>query len=461
MQTTLETVPSANSTGAPYVAGNFGPLRSEVTAIDLEVTGHIPEALTGRFLRIGPNPVDEPDLVRLVRYHWFSGTGMAHGLRLRDGKAEWFRSRFVLDRDAARVLSRKPLPGPGDDGRRDGNVNTNLMNVGGKLCAVVEAGSIPVELDYELRSVRRTDFNATLEAGFTGHPHFDPITREHHALAYEPFQPIRYISVDSDGRATTKARIDLPHIPLIHDMAFTKNFIVVPDFPVTFQPEHAHTDFPWLWDDRRASRIGLLPRNGDVSKIQWFETPRCFAFHFANAYDDGDLTIIDLMKHKRMFLTDQNGPNEGAPILVRWTLHRPSGRVTETVIDDRGNEFARINGRFAGQAYRYAYTAYWSDDVVFGPAMKHDLERGTTEVHDYGAGRMTAEPVFVRKPGATAEDEGWIMSYVYDPKRDLSDVVILDAQDFTSEPIATIHLPVRVPFGFHGGWAPDVNAIVA
>ena len=124
----------------------------------------------------------------------------------------------------------------------------------------------------------------------------------------------------------------------------------VPDFPVTFQPEHAHTEFPWLWDERRESRIGLLPRHGDVSRIQWFEAPCCFAFHFANAYDDGDLTIIDLPRHERMFLTDQNGPNEGAPVLVRWTLHRPSGRLTETVIDDRGDEFPRINGRFGGQA---------------------------------------------------------------------------------------------------------------
>ena len=155
MSPTTETLLSANSSGAPYVAGNFAPLRSEVTAFELEVVGHIPEELSGRFLRIGPNPIDELDLVRLVRYHWFSGTGMAHGLRLRNGKADWFRSRFVLDRDAARVLSRKPIPGP-SEGRRDGNVNTNLMNVGGTLCAVVEAGSIPVELDYELQSVRRT-----------------------------------------------------------------------------------------------------------------------------------------------------------------------------------------------------------------------------------------------------------------------------------------------------------------
>lgn len=68
---------------------------------------------------------------------------------------------------------------------------------------------------------------------------------------------------------------------------------------------------------------------------------------------------------------------------------------------------------------------------------------------------MTLEPIFVRKPEALAEDEGWIMSYVYDAARNLSDVVILDAQDFTGEPVATIRLPVRVPFGFHGEWIAD------
>ncbi len=447
-------IPSANSTGQPYVSGNFAPLMNEQTAFDLEVIGRIPDALNGRFLRIGPNPVDDPHTHWLVGHHWFAGAGMAHGLRLRDGKAEWFRSRFVIDAHAAKVRRVKPIPGPGA-GQRDGNVNTNLTLVGGKLCAVVEAGSLPVELDYELESVRRTDFQGTLEAGFTGHPKFDPETGEQHALAYEPFQPVRYITVGRDGRATTRARIDLPHIPLIHDMAFTRSFIVVPDFPVTFQPQAAHTQFPWLWDDSRCSRIGLLPRDGDVSRLQWFEVPRCFAFHFANAYDEGELTNIDLMKHPSMFRTDQNGPNEGAPILVRWVLNRTTGRVTETVLDDHGNEFPRINGRHSGKPYNYLYTSHWGDRVAFGPAMKHDVQRGTTEIHDYGRGRTTAEPVFVRKPEGTAEDDGWVLSFVHDSDRNQSDVVILDAQDFSGEPVATIRLPVRVPNGFHGGWAPD------
>jgi len=156
-----------------------------------------------------------------------------------------------------------------------------------------------------------------------------------------------------------------------------------------------------------------------------------------------------------MFRTDQNGPDEGAPILVRWTLNRATGRLTETVLDDRGNDFPRINGRHGGQPYRYIYTAHWGEHVAGGAAMKHDIERGATEVHDYGPGRVTSEPVFVRKPDAVAEDDGWIISSVYDADSHRSDIVILDAQDFAGDPIATIRLPVRIPFTFHGGWVPD------
>lgn len=142
-------------------------------------------------------------------------------------------------------------------------------------------------------------------------------------------------------------------------------------------------------------------------------------------------------------------------MLARWMLDRDTGKVTEMTMYDRGCEFPRINGMFGGKPYRYGYTARWGEDVAFGPALKHDLERQTTETHDYGPGRVTLEPVFVRRPDALCEDDGWILSYVYDADRDASDVVILDAQDFDGDPVATIELPVRVPFGFHGGWAPD------
>ena len=78
-------------------------------------------------------------------------------------------------------------------------------------------------------------------------------------------------------------------------------------------------------------------------------------------------------------------------------------------------------------------------------------------MHDYGKGRVTLEPVFVPRSDDAAEDDGWIMSYVYDATTDSSDVVILNAQDFTGEPVAVVSLPQRVPFGFHGNWVPDAT----
>jgi carotenoid cleavage dioxygenase len=35
--------------------------------------------------------------------------------------------------------------------------------------------------------------------------------------------------------------------------------------------------------------------------------------------------------------------------------------------------------------------------------------------------------------------------------------VILDASDPTAEPVARVHLPRRVPYGFHGSWISDAE----
>ena len=306
----------------PFLSGNFAPVEAETTGFDLEVHGRIPEGLDGRFLRIGPNPIGPVDP---LRFHWFLGTGMAHGLRLRGGRAEWYRSRFVLSAKAAEALGRAPIPGPGA-GDRDGEVNTHFTTAAGKLYALVEAGNLPVELDDELESVARSDFGGTLEAGFAAHPRYDPATGLQHAIVYEPGLPVRYLTLDAAGRAVTVARIDLPDSPMIHDVAFTASSIVVLDLPVTYQPEAARTGRPWLWDERKAARVGLLPRDGDVGRLRWFEAPRCFVFHALNAYDDGDRTIVDVVRHPRMFADEQAGPGEGLPALARWTLDRSGKR---------------------------------------------------------------------------------------------------------------------------------------
>ena len=245
---------------------------------------------------------------------------------------------------------------------------------------------------------------------------------------------------------------------MVHDVGFTRNFIVVLDLPVTFQPQRVpgHS-FPYFWNDQQDPRIGLLPRDGDLDRLIWFEAPACYVFHIVNAYEaDGGDVVVDVVRHPRTHEHDRHGPNEGTPTLVRWTLNRVRGRLTESALDDHGGEFPRIDDRLGGQNYRYAYSAHWwGDKASSGPLYKHDVRSGTTEVHDFGPGYASLEPVFVPRPGASEEDDGYVMAYVFDAKRNASDVVILSARDFTGPPLAVVELPVRVPFGFHGDWIAD------
>jgi carotenoid cleavage dioxygenase len=447
----LERSPRAKP-GNPYLEGNFAPVEVETTAFDLPVTGAVPRELEGRLLRIGPNPAGP---VNPKIHHWFTGSGMVHGVRLRGGKAEWYRNRYVVSDGIAAMLGRPRLTGP-RNGFGDNTANTNVVDMGGRTYAVVEAGWLPVELTYELDSVARSNLGGTLPHGFAAHPKLDPATGELHVVTYQPgLQALSYLVVGMDGGARAVADVPAPHCPMVHDMAFTASKIIVLDLPVTFKLTLIGQGFPFGWNPKRTPRIGLLPRSGELSGLRWIEAPSCYVFHVMNAFDEDGAVVLDVVKHPRMFVTERRGPSEGDPQLVRWRIDLASGRLSETLLEERGCEFPRFNDAFGGQDYRYGYTVATQGVQSFGGTYKHDVTTGRTEVHDYGPGRSALEPVFVGREDAGDEDDGWVISFVYDAERDASDVVILDAKGFSGRPVATITLPVRVPFGFHGNWLPD------
>ena len=106
-------------------------------------------------------------------------------------------------------------------------------------------------------------------------------------------------------------------------------------------------------------------------------------------------------------------------------------------------------------ALTYGYCAAFAKGAPFGQGLiKYDVDSGTSEYRDLEGGQAS-EPVFVANPDGIDEDNGWVMSYVYQPERDKSEVLILNGQDITGEPAAVIELPVRVPAGFHGNWVSD------
>ena len=289
----------------PYLSGNFGPVRDELTVFDLPVTGEIPPELSGRMLRIGPNPIAaDPD-----NYHWFLGNGMAHGLRLREGKAEWFRSRYVLDDEVVAAMDMAPVAGPPAEFQLGGGVaNTNIIGLAGKTFALVEAGNLPVELDYELETIARSNFSGTLPAGFSAHPRVDPETGEIHTAVYSPlWRHVQYVLMGADGLVKNTVDVPTPGSPMVHDCMFTKNYFIIFDFPVLFD-EQALSEgapFPYTWQADYGARVGLLPRNGAAENVSWHEVEPCYVFHPMNGYEDEQgRVILDVVRHPKMFASD-------------------------------------------------------------------------------------------------------------------------------------------------------------
>jgi carotenoid cleavage dioxygenase len=118
-------------------------------------------------------------------------------------------------------------------------------------------------------------------------------------------------------------------------------------------------------------------------------------------------------------------------------------------------EFPRYDERRSMQPNRYAYTVGINAEPGGEPLTRYDLGSGASVSHDYGRDRVTAEAVFVPRCADAGEDDGWLLSYVYDLREGRSDLVVLNASDVAGPAQAVVHLPVPVPLGFHGNWIPD------
>jgi 8'-apo-carotenoid 13,14-cleaving dioxygenase len=437
-----------------YLEGNFAPVMNEVTAFDLQVIGEIPKELEGRYLRNGPNPtgVTTPE-----HHHWFSGVGMVHGVRLRDGRAEWYRNRYVRSQQV-----RKDLGEPVSDDQPTSAPNTNVGAWANMTLAMVEGGGIPVEMSYELDTIGAQPFNNTLPGAFSAHPKFDPLTRELHAMCHSWatwMDHIQYVVVNAAGNVIKTVDIPLPGMVMIHDMSLTQRYAVVYDLPVTVDLDLAFAGrFPFRWNPTYTPRIGLLPRSSSTAAdIIWCSIDPCYGYHPMNAYDapDGSV-VIDICRYDTMFASDILGPGgDSLPKLFRWTVDPVSRTVREECLDERTMEFPRVATSVLNTAHRYGYGAAVGPGFAAGDIIKHDLQHRTVEVHTVGLGRGAAEPDFVAKEHREGEDDGWLMSYVYDKNTDSSELVIIDATDMAATPVARILLPQRVPFGFHGNWIRD------
>lgn len=452
------------TTANPYLEGNFAPVKDEITSDALQVIGTIPSELSGMFLRNGPNPQWAP----IGQYHWFDGDGMLHGVYINNGKAT-YRNRYIrtrgfqIENQVGKAvwsgLLEPPQPnnphGPGKN-----TANTALVWHAGQLLATWEGGAPHAIKTPELDTIGEYTYNGKLTSAFTAHPKVDPVTGEMMFFGYGFAPPyVKYSVVSATGELLRTVPIDIPMAVMMHDFAITENYTIFMDLPLTFSMQRSSQGLPGLMFERnKPSRFGILPRHGNNSNIRWFETPACYIFHTLNAYEQGDEVVLIAcrMSHTNVLMSENTQEDGGTPRLYRWKFNLKTGSVCEEMLDDTPSEFPRINENLLGRKTRYGYSGKVAPTSVplFDGVIKYDFEKSTSQIHNFAKGCYGGEAVFAPSNKNTQEDQGWLITFVFDSNTETSELVIINAQDITGEPVARILIPQRVPYGFHGTWVP-------
>ena len=481
MATTLSRTATEAPAGADWHR-IFESLADEHSYTVDEIDGRLPAGLTGTLYRNGPG---KNEVGGKPYAHLFDGDGLLSQFVF-DGNGLHYRNRFVrtthylaeraADKPLMRNYGQQRPGGPlANAFRMPVNVaNTSVQYHAGNLLALYEGGR-PWQLDPDtLETVGEYDYDGKLGSSstYSAHPTWDPATRElyNFGIQYGPRTKLRTYRVDTRGRLHHLHAINLPFPTINHDCALTSRYMVFVIDPVVLRVPRFLLGFSSLdkalrFDSSKATQVILAPRNGGKPRI--VECEPFFHYHINNAFDDGTDVVLDLVRYPdydnihRGLRDARNSGFDGIDTTLSRMRVGPSDEVKMEDLWSAGCEFPQHDWRVTSRPHRYTYMAGHgkrpaASDGAFDAIIKMDHEHETTKVHPLGAGQVAGEPIFVARSADSAEDDGWLLSLVYSAPDHRSRLVVLDARDVESEPVAVAHLRHHVPLGFHGTFTSRV-----
>lgn len=447
-------------------------LRFEADVFDCEIEGSLPPELEGALFRVGPDrafPTLEGDVI-------INGDGMISAFYFKDGHVD-FRCRYVrTERLLAERRERRRLYGkyrnpftddPATVGTdRDNTANTYGFFHHGRLFSLRE-DSHPTELNPStLDTVGPYDFGGELKRlAMTAHPKIDPETGEwwgYGLFSQKQFRGEMTLYVaDKDGKLIRQEDFVAPYPGISHDFAVTRSHVIIPVMPLTVDLDRirAGGDF-YAYDPQQSPVYGIMPREGTVADLRWYEVPRAFLGHVLNAWSEGDVVHLDATispGNPFTFFKDSDGrvtePGLGIAHITRLTfdLSDQNDHVEMRPIAGAVGEMPRCDERFQMSRYRYGFGK--SRDGL----MRVDWETGEVRQH-LTPGGGTQEPVFVARSPDAAEGDGWLLCLVNRHAENRADLLIVDAMNIEADPVAVVKLPFNQPMAFHGMFQPGVAA---
>ncbi|MCU0534382.1 MAG: carotenoid oxygenase family protein [Hydrococcus sp. Prado102] len=456
-----------------------------------DIEGEIPNELEGTLFRNGPGLLD---IHGTPIRHPFDGDGMISAISFQNGRVH-YRNRFVRtegyvkEREVGKILYRGVFgtSKPGGffnnafDLKLKNIANTNVIYWGGKLLALWEAAE-PHRLDPATLETLGLDYlDGLLEPGdaFSAHPWVDPSCEMdggepclvNYSIKTGLSSTITIFEFNDDGKLLRRHAHSIPGFCFIHDFVITPHYCIFFQNPVVFNP----LPFVLGWrgagecvqyQPKQPTRIIVIPRIAPYQGVKILETQAGFVFHHANAFELEDKICIDSICYDSLPQVnpdisykevdfDALSPGQ----LWRFTLDLKNETVQRQMLESRCCEFPTLDPDKVGRSYRYLFIGAAHDATGNAPLqaiLKIDWQSGDRQLHSFAPKGYISEPVFVPRPNAQAEDDGWVLTLVYDSDRHRSDVVILDGRNLNREPIATVHLKHHIPYGLHGNWVDKV-----
>ena len=464
----------------PALDGNNAPVDSEDIFDNMPVVGEVPKDLNGLYVRNGPNPFYPPDW----RYHAYDGDGMVHAIRFQNGKVT-YRNRWVQtpalkeERAAGHALwkgLKEPMRADRADEPLKNTANTDVKYHAGRLVTMWYRSGMPYAVDpYTLETLGTADYGGAF-AKISAHSRPDEHTGELLFFDYSLTAPfMEYGVIGADRQLKHKIEIPLLGPRLPHDMAVTEHYTILHDFP--------------LWPDAQAlkagrykvrfhadqpSRFAVVPRYGSAQDIRWFEAKPAYMLHVVNAWEEGDEVIMVGTPYR--IHTTPDGQLDARRLeqtinqrqrdfmLYEWRFDLKTGKTHERVIDDVLNsEFPVINSAYQGRKNRFSYNIIFPqggrEEPRFPGLVKYDIATGGYVAYSAGPQFFYNEPGFAPRDQAQAEDDGYLVTPVWNPTDERSEIQVFDCKGarMAEGPIARILLPRRIPHGFHATFVSQKN----